>query len=180
MMFGRNLPFDDRGIYYIQYYHPYRRYGCLNSSFDDYSSRILDLKNNRQEAITFFAEQLCRILPDNPNIAITCVPSHTAYSHTANHEVIKLICSQRDVINASSCLERFITIPKLSTGGTRDARVHYDSIRLVNPEVLDNRDILIIDDVTTTGNSIITCKRIIHMNVSRYKSINCLVYGKTV
>lgn len=171
---------DENGIYYLGIYHPYRRNGVRNPEFDEYGGHIMDLKEDKIEGKKFFASKLNDSLLDNTNLAILCVPSHEAYKIGANNEIVNVVCKHRGMTDASLCLVRHTTVEKLATGGRRDVEVHLNSIRLENPNILENRDILIVDDITTSGNSLKACEIIVRQNVRTVKSITCLVYGKTI
>lgn len=179
-MFDSNVLRDENGIYYLGDYHPFKRNGMRNPLFDDYAGLILDLKENKGEAKNYFSGRLNDALLNNPNLAILCVPSHEAFKKGPNNEIIQLVCSHRGMVNGSNCLVRHTTVDKLASGGRRDIDVHLNSIRLENSRILENRDILIVDDVSTSGNSLKACEAIVRRNVRSIKSLSCLVYGRTI
>lgn len=52
-------------------------------------------------------------------------------------------------------------IEKLATGGNRNINIHFGSIE-VNPNVsISGEVILVVDDVTTSGNSLYACRDIL-------------------
>ncbi len=59
---------------------------------------------------------------------------------------------------------RTSTVDKLATGGNRDMVVHYESIELKPDVHLSGDVILLVDDVTTTGNSLNVCREILMKN----------------
>lgn len=170
---------DVLGYYYIGEYHPYKRYGQYNPDFDEFSSRILKYKKGERSELFYFLALLTGILKENSNLAITCVPSHESGSFGPNHVIISMLCENRGYTNASSCLYRFKTVDKLATGGERSKSVHLSSIILQDTHLLKDRDVLLIDDVATSGNSLLACSEII-ANSLEIRTLRCLVFGKTV
>lgn len=171
---------DDRGYYYLGEYHSYWKNGLRNPEFDDLSNSILNYKKMYTNEIVSFSKKLDQIITNNDSLAILCVPSHEVGSKGPNYEVIRMVCHKRGFIDASNCLVRKQNIIKLAQGGNRSVETHLNSIDLVNAQLLDNKDILLIDDVTTTGNSLRACEIIIKRNVKTVKSLNSFVFAKTV
>ena len=140
---------------------------------------ILNLKKLYVNEIERFKHYLSYVLIED-NVALVCVPSHTPNKKGAVHFIIESLCSERELVNASSCLQRTREIQKLAGGGSRSLEIHLGSISLINSHLLENRDILLIDDVSTSGNSLLACKQIIIRNTKNIKSITCFVFAKTV
>lgn len=58
-------------------------------------------------------------------------------------------------------LRRSRSINKLATGGSRDLSVHMQSIDTVEDMDISGDIVLLMDDVTTTGNSLYACREIL-------------------
>lgn len=58
-------------------------------------------------------------------------------------------------------LKRSRSISKLATGGSRDLSVHMQSIDTVEDMDISGDIVLLMDDVTTTGNSLYACREIL-------------------
>ena len=58
-------------------------------------------------------------------------------------------------------LRRSHSINKLATGGSRNLSVHMQSIDTVEDIDISGDIVLLMDDVTTTGNSLYVCKEIL-------------------
>jgi phosphoribosylpyrophosphate synthetase len=164
-------------ILYLGYYHPY--HGGDNPNWDNFSSSILDVKKNRPHIIKYFIDEI-NILLTNQVFSICCVPSHEA-NQDKSSGILNIalglvdICNNR--IDATWCLQRVQTIQKLAHGGNRDLSTHLNSIEVVNNIFIKNQSILLIDDVTTSGNSLRACKQLL-IN-SGAKEVKMLSLAKT-
>lgn len=58
-------------------------------------------------------------------------------------------------------LDREHSIDKLAMGGNRDKKVHLNSITTLDDVDIQGDVVLLMDDVTTTGNSLYACKEIL-------------------
>jgi predicted amidophosphoribosyltransferase len=177
IILGKDIfPLPSTDSYYLQDYHSRR--GGANPLHDDYSRTILDLKDCDPTAVNYFLEKLNIIL--GGNFTIVTIPSHDAgatYSGMTklSEELIKV---NPTIINGTSCLIRHLSIPKLAhTKGFRDPQIIRDSLRLYNSQILENQDVLILDDVTTSGNSLYIGREFI--NQAGPRSICLLALGRT-
>ncbi|WP_330203597.1 hypothetical protein [Cyanobacterium sp. Dongsha4] len=160
-------------------YHPYRRGN--NPNFDHWSQQILNLKKSRGEAIRFFKNQVINYIENELNYdisIITYVPSHEAHktSKSGIAIVAEIVAVQCDLLFVD-CLQRVRTIDKLSYGGCRDITVHMNSIEVVKKELIYNKNILVLDDVSTTGNSLKACA--ILLNNTGVNNVFCLSLAQT-
>jgi predicted amidophosphoribosyltransferase len=137
---------------------------------DDFSRRLLAIKyrhdgdpdpqpwkqRNKTQALRRLFQQLDPLL--SPDIAIAVVPSHDrAAGLSGIHELAQTLARQSR-IDATACLVRFRKIPKLATGGSRSVARHMSSIRVEHAEIIQGREVLLLDDVTTSGNSLVACR----------------------
>lgn len=150
-------------IVHLGTYHPYwldKSLRIKNSKFDSFSSAILDFKQNNQKLIAELHRHLSKIL--STNFCICMVPSHIQSKTNDNTPLSilsKKLVKSNNLIDGTNCLIRTNTINKLSNGGCRDINIHLDSIIVQNPEIIKDNNILVIDDITTTGNSLYACKQ---------------------
>jgi predicted amidophosphoribosyltransferase len=182
MLKKRNLRVDENGIYYYGLYHPYRVNGMLNPEFDrEYSGMILALKNRERNWKSFFTKILSDQLEDNHNLVLMCVPSHQANTWGSCADVIDSLCATRNFINGSRFLRRIKTVEKNATGGSREIVKHLESIELDNSKIslLIGKDILIIDDVCTSGHSLKACDDIVVGEVWDCATSECFAFSKT-
>ncbi|MGM9508788.1 phosphoribosyltransferase [Larkinella sp. GY13] len=153
------LPDDKDVITSLGTYHPYRK--GANPNWDDFSARILDIKNNKPYGITFFEKQLQDILADE-NFTIVIVPSHDpANTEGGMKALVQRLCNDTERIDGTGCLVRHTKVEKSSTGGGRSIEKHLQSINVKNVNLISGRQVLILDDVTTTGSSLIACRQLI-------------------
>lgn len=143
-------------------YHKYwldRERRIKNPLFDVYSGRILDLKEGKQQAVNYFFNLLDAEICDGVTICV--VPSSDSDKKVTGMSLLgeKLACNKR--INKVYYLQREMSIEKLAAGGNRDALVHMKSIRTLEEMDVKGDIILLMDDVTTTGNSLYACCEIL-------------------
>ena len=171
---------DQYGEYYDQVvecgkYHKYWQHGQRNPEFDWYSGFLLDLKENKPNAVAYFADFLGRILV--PNIPIAVVPGHNPTNVVSGLRSLVQIVAAGGRIDASGCLVRTVAIEKLATGGNRSVQTHLQSISIMQPELFQGRDTLLLDDITTTGNSLIACQQLLLQAGAR--RVQRMAFGKT-
>jgi phosphoribosylpyrophosphate synthetase len=174
MIFKNKRHNQKNKIGYLGYYHSRR--GGYNPLFDTWSELILELKKSRGNAITYFTNLISPLL--TTRFAIAVVPSHKPSNLISGIGLIaKELVKRNNLIDATSCLVRTKEIEKLSYGGNRSIEVHLNSIKLKNLHLIKDREVLILDDVTTTGNSLAACKKIL-LNAG-VDEVYCLSISKT-
>lgn len=155
---------DDNDIYYIGDYYPYwLAPGYRNPNFDSFSGKILDVKENQDRGINYFTPKLSKIFEGIHNSFTICiVPSHDPRDQKKSGILTiakKLMNENR--LDGTMCLRRSKKIDKLATGGNRSISVHLNSITLHDTHLITGNNVIIFDDVTTSGNSMLACKMII-------------------
>lgn len=167
-------------IYYLDDYQPYWEKGRQgekkNPSFDKFSRMVLDLKQAKPSGLTYFVNWLDRIL--SADIAIAVVPSHDPTNTSTGLHALAAALKTGGRINASQCLERHTKVPKLAHGGDRNYQQHIDSIKAKKPQLLTGNTVVLLDDTTTSGNSMMACKTI--LLGSGASKVVCLALGRTV
>ncbi len=170
-------------IFYIDTYNPYRR-GNNKRFRKKEDGNILRLKENEVEVIKEYSnlfnlklKNLKEVLNEN-EVVIISVPSSKAGKKNGINYVAESVAKENGFLDKSSNLIRFKDIHKLSIGGKRDKEVHLESIKYLKDQCdLSNKTIILMDDIITTGNSLIACREIL----IRYgaKQIIGLGIGKT-
>jgi hypothetical protein len=165
---------------YLHNYHPWgihKLMGGNSSNYDRTSGLILDFKEGKKHAITHFTTEIENML--DTNFGICVVPSHDPAKATGPLHVmtaqLATIVGRNDMSNQ---LVRHTKINKLAGGGTRNKQVHLDSIKVAKPKLVTGKKILLLDDVSTTGNSIDACRELLMNAGATY--VWGLVIGKTI
>ena len=159
-MFFKKERLSDGDICYMFEYLPKNRF--LDGSGPDIRSKeiIWGLKDGDHDVIEFLADKIGPML-DN-HVALVAVPSSKvekngkAGTHQLIREIVRKYGEQRYIIDASSCLYRFKDMPAQHEmkGQQRDKSILYNTLEVRNAELINGRDVIIIDDVTTSGNSL--------------------------
>jgi hypothetical protein len=152
----------DTGIYYVDSYYPY--HGGQNPNWNAFSGKILDLKDGVKKGVDYFLPLLATGIYDS-DYTIAIVPSSDPAKQ--NTHGTKLLIDTfykgyavKNIQNGSACLIRHIKVAKSATGD-RSVEKHLGSINLKNKTLVKNRVVLLVDDVTTTGNSLVACTQIL-------------------
>lgn len=162
-MVFRNETWNNTGdIVVYSNYHKYwldRERKIKNPLFDVFSGKILDLKNGQESAVNYFFNLIDNEICDDVTICV--VPSSD--SNKINTGMTKLgeKLAQNGRKDKVHFLVREKTIEKLSTGGNRSKFIHMDSIGTLQDMNVKGDVVLLMDDVTTTGNSLYACKDIL-------------------
>lgn len=148
-----------------------------NPNFDEFSKNILNLKNGQEYAITYFLNRLKGHLGDD--FVVCCVPSHDPENTQSGIQIVaqKLANPMSGIVDGTGCLVRTRKIAKLSGGGNRNIDVHLNSMEVRSPKVIHNKEVLLLDDVTTTHGSLLACKQLLQQ--AGAKCVQCLALGQT-
>lgn len=144
---------------------------------DEFSSKILDLKNNDIRAKAYFLSLLNTFNFDNTE-AIVVMPSHLPNARpNALKSLAEELASSHSWIDAVHCLVRTKKIDKLATGGNRSLSTQLSSLDVVNPDMIKGLNVLVLDDVTTSGNSLKAAMKV--LLESGAASVSALSLGRT-
>ncbi|MCI3921343.1 phosphoribosyltransferase [Paenibacillus sp. TRM 82003] len=161
------------GINYLCIYHPY--WGGNNPDFNNNSRLILDLKGNVDSGINHFFPILDKVL--SKGVLVTIVPSHNPANREGGLKRLAVKLAQSGRHDGTSCLVRTRLISKLATGGNRSADVHVGSISVQNKFLIKDKQVVVLDDVTTSGNSLLACRSI--LLTAGAANVHCWAIGKT-
>lgn len=145
-------------------YHPWglhKERGGDGSNYPRHSGRILDLKENKEPAVVYFRDILREAIKAQ-YYAVCVVPSHDPAKGPGG--MVRLgqrVAGAIGAIDGTSFLVRTKKIEKLAHGGSRDIKVHLESIEARCPNSIKGRRVLLLDDVMTSGNSIAACHHIL-------------------
>ncbi len=148
-------------------YHKYRLPdGSVNPDFrkDIISGLILDVKEKKERALNYFYNALSGEI--EKGVAICVVPSHSAGNTNQSGIAIlaRRLASSENRIDMVDYILRSETIDKLATGGERSMDIQKKTLA-VNPELpIADNVILVVDDVSTSGNSLMACRDLLLEN----------------
>jgi predicted amidophosphoribosyltransferase len=164
---------------YFGAYKPWgvhRQGGGTWDDFPEHSKNILNFKKGDIAPIDVFQAQIEPELPDN--IAIVVVPGHDPDKKGKGLPTLAArLASKGKRTDASSVLVRTTKIVKLANGGDRSEEVHAKSISVANAQLIKGKDVLLLDDVAKTGNSLRACQKLLMSAGAR--SVECATIGKT-
>ena len=168
---------DDIVVY--SNYHKYwldRERRIKNPLFDVYSGKILDLKEGKLSAIQYFCNLLNQEIREDVTICV--VPSSDFEKKVTGMGQLGEMLAANGRINKVYLLNRKYSISKLAHGGSRDMNVHFNSIEALEELDTQNDIVLLMDDVTTTGNSLYACKEILMNHGAR--NVEMFALGKAI
>jgi predicted amidophosphoribosyltransferase len=173
---------DENDYFYLHDYPPYwldQTARIRNPNITCHTRLIMDFKSTNEvmklRAHDLFFNSLNPYL--KKGIPIVIVPSHDPDKKMSNLVKLGKSLANDGRIDATSCLQRIKKISKLSEGGDRSIEVHLKSIKVVDDKLIAKRHILLLDDVTTTGNSFYACKQLL-LNAGA-SDVTCIALGKT-
>lgn len=179
MVFKNPLWNDTGEIVVYSNYHKYwldKKRKIKNPLFDVFSGKILDLKEGKESAIQYFYNLLNPEICDG--ITICIVPSSNAENVNGGMHMLgeRLAIDGRK--NGVYFLNRYHSIDKLATGGNRRIDIHLQSINVITDMSIQGDIVLLMDDVTTTGNSLYACREILLENGA--EKVEMFALGKSI
>lgn len=170
---------DIDGIVVYSNYHKYwqnKELRIKNPLFDVFSGKILALKEGKQSAVRYFYNLLNDEICDGVTICV--VPSSDSNKIESGIGMLGDMLASNGRINKVYYLRRTKSIDKLALGGNRSKDVHMKTITTLDDVEITGDIILLMDDVTTTGNSLYACKEILMAKGAR--SVKMFALGKAV
>lgn len=165
----------------ILFIHPY-----FPTRYKEHTREILDLKDLNWPVVHKFAYDLSRfleeedLLDDPSNTSITVVPSHDPDNKNSGvRSVAQIVCAKHGFVDATACLVRKQKVVKSTTkGADRSVEKHLGSIGVQDQYKVMGQRVIILDDVTTTGNSMKACEKLILATSAEV--VQCISLAKTV
>jgi len=171
----------DEGIFYLHPYYPTRfvEHSGVSESIiafkQCYQSPIDRFTSEMKEALLV---QLDNDISKFEGRCLVVVPSHSEGRWSeALLRMAKKLCQELNMTDCSQALERVKEHEKLAMGGDRSIASHTSTMR-VNPAFdLRGKKVIVLDDVTTSGNSLLASARI--LKEAGAERVAAIAIGKT-
>lgn len=175
---------EDNGMFFFGDYEPYRVNGMLNPKFEKKTGGyILDVKDNIDSGVNYYSnliiEDFKKIRNLNEFDIILYVPSSKVDKISSGMErILRNLCKEFEGLKFNQCLKRIKDVPKKAYGGSRNTDLELKTIKIINSGCITNKKVILFDDVTTTGISLLASKEILESNGA--SKVVCIALGKTV
>lgn len=171
----------NEGIYYLHPYYPTRYV-----EHSGVSESIIAFKQGYQNPIDRFTKEMKEALlghmgNDVSKLQGRCLivmPSHSAGKWSkALLQMSKKLCQELNMLDYSCALERVTEHEKLTAGGDRSIESQTATMKLNPTFDVKGKKVIVLDDVTTTGNSLLASAQIL-WNAGAEK-VAAIAIGKT-
>ncbi len=167
----------DAPIFFLGDYIPWwlqRETGQRHS----YSGRLLDLKQSQRASLESFTALVTGDLAKT-YVGVTAVPSHDPANGigTGVRLLAKQVAAKIGATDGRAFLRRTVKIEPLHGGGDRAVQVHLDSIAAEQPHLYQGGRVLLLDDIMTSGNSLVACRRL--LLAAGASEVICVALGRT-
>ncbi len=178
-------------INYLFYYNPneWDKIGTISSEIIEFK-RAFDYPENINYSIfskyVSIVEKyvLKELIKNLLELVLCCVPSSVA-SKQNNSSISRMIVvlkkhneNNSNIINGANVILRNRTIERSSSNMVpRTVTRQYNSIEIENKEIIQNKMVLLLDDIYTTGSSVEACKK--KLLEAGAKSVVIVTIGRT-
>lgn len=141
----------------------YHSHGVQNPNFDVFSQKIRNIKHDKPvvDDIIYFTEELRNIISDTEKYVICVIPKHTIGTAPSGIRTIaKRLCNP-PIIDGTDVIFRSKETDKKSSGGSRDKNFEIESLSVKNDYIVKDQQVLLLDDVSTSGSSLRAGKHIL-------------------
>jgi hypothetical protein len=156
-------------VYCCRAYHACWIFGLRNPAFDKATDgRLLDFKDGQEHAVTAETAEFRKSLGQlelQARVLLAVIPGHKARDTNAGTPLARVVehLAKEDgrFVSSFETLIRFRDIHKLASGGDRGVAVHLNSIRVRQPPSVTGQTVVVLDDITTTGNSMDAARQLL-------------------
>jgi hypothetical protein len=124
-----------------------------------WTTLINALNADRRWPVKRLFERLDTML--EPEIGIAVVPTHLAFQAFWPMRTLARQLADHERVDATSCLVRHTTIKRITFGGPSTRALHRQTIRLERQELVAGRRVLLLDDITKSGASLLACREML-------------------
>ena len=146
-------------VLHIYEYHPW--HGGINPEWNYNSGLILDVKKGGEQGIHHFTMKLQSMLSSDLEYVICVIPPHQKDAKTSGIKTIARRLCRPPVIEGTDIIARIRDMPKKTDGGVRDINMEFESLQVMDKALIEGKQVLLMDDVTTSGKSLEAGKRIL-------------------
>ena len=147
-----------------------------NPRFNLFSGQVLDLKEKKPAAIDHFYRLVDTMI--NKDVTICVVPSSDPENTDSGIVKVGEMLAANGRKDKVLYLKRTRKIDKLSHGGNRSKNLHLSTIDVDENMTIEGEVVLLMDDVTTSGNSLKACRDILLKNGA--SQVEMFAIAKTV
>jgi len=156
-------------VYCCRPYHACWILGLRNPAFDKSTDgRLLDFKDGQDHAVTSETAEFSKSLSQldlQAGVLLAVIPGHKARDTNAGTPLARVVESLAKgngrFVSSFETLIRCRDIHKLASGGDRSIAVHLNSIRVQQPPCVNGQTMVVLDDITTTGNSMDAARQLL-------------------
>ncbi len=150
---------DARPYSLLGFYWPEQRFPQQHGS-DQGSQKIIKLKNKDAAVISELAEQVSDFVCSG--IAVAVVPGHDPKSQDSGmRRLAKIVASDFQRLDATDAIVRTQFTNPRHQGGDRSEATLRASLAVQNPQLVRAKTVLLLDDITTSGNSLKVCRELL-------------------
>lgn len=186
-LYDASIDINDDCIYYFVNYMQWAM--VKDAPKDSYlrqsTSNLISFKNGERKSYGYFRNCINKHLPEleNENWLICSIPSHDQISPKENNMDNFLIYCRfsSNMHHVHSLIYRKYATPKKHIGkeyGERTIEKDYDSYILRKDINVKGKNIIIFDDITTSGSSMLAARQFLKDNGAN--KVVCIALGKTV
>jgi hypothetical protein len=140
---------------YFYDYHPYHE--GENPEFNrPTDGKIMDVKSKypsvRIKGINHFVPKLQNILSRTDYVICVIPSSKVGFEPSGIRSIAEQICCD-PIVDGTKVSHRIIEMEPKSMGGARDIDLEIPSLEVMNESLIKNKQVLLLDDVTTSGTS---------------------------
>jgi hypothetical protein len=143
---------------------------------DHNSERVLEMKRGNPTCIDYYANAIKGML--NEGALLCCAPSSSKDRWSPG--LIQLVAKLEVMAGCAGetrLIRRTVDTEKRSTGGDRSIETNLNSIACSFPQSVTDRDVVVLDDIVTTGNTFLACAEILWRTGAG--SISGIALGRT-
>lgn len=166
-------------IYYLGNYVPWGWHKMfIGGLWDADSSRVLDVKKSKEYALKHYENEIFNKIATT-YVAVCAIPGHDPVEsdNTGVRLLAQRLAGRLKIADGRQFLRRVKPVDKLADGGSRALDIHLKSIEAQSREIYRGGKVLLLDDVLTSGNSMLACRRI--LLDAGAADVICLALGKT-